>query len=388
MNWFSISVPKISRPSLGKLEAAYYQHNFKTDVAQATFGFMYFSVIFLVFIWSDHYFFGFTPMFFKLAAVRLASLVITMALLFFLKRAKTYPEFQNIALLLAFNAIIWIEFVDWSRPLSYIGYAPINTLIILGFYLVVPIQLGKKVLVASIFNLFEILDMVRTTLTAETKFVIIIAYVAANLLGVILSYWLDSYRRYNFLLLKMEEREKKKLRSLAMIDPLTRAKNRRAFTTQGRIEVERAKRHGHPLSIALLDMDSFKVINDTHGHGAGDKVLKHFTRLIKQNIRKQDIFARLGGDEFGLLMPETSQTEAAQVVDRIIKICHQAELQIGTDKVCFSISIGAVQQDSHSFDHLMRHADKVLYQAKQNGGNQIVWSTKENPENKLSNRPN
>ena len=385
MNWIRGLFPKITGLHLGKFETAYHQHHLKADIAQTTFGFLFFGALSLFFIRTDYFFFGTRYMFFAVAGVRLISAAVSVGIIYFMQKAKTVQEFQSLALILMFNVIMVIMFIDWTRPTHRPSSLSINALFILAMYVILPIPIKLRALGTGLLTLFEFVNLARRTSGVELWFTVITTYMVANFLGLVISHWIDSYRRYNFSLLKMEEQEKKRLRRLAMIDPLTQAKNRRAFTTQGKIEVERAKRHGHQLSVAIIDMDTFKNINDSFGHSSGDKILKQFVRVIKQHIRKQDVFARLGGDEFGLLMPETGQKEAMLIVDRIMEICRQTNFSVSKNKVSLSISIGALEHDGHTFDNLLQDADKLLYLAKQKGGNQIVWGSRDFLQDNSSN---
>jgi len=386
MSWIRGLFPKTVELQLGKFESAYHQHHLKADIGQTTFGFLFFGALSLFFIRADYFFFGMDRMFFVLAAVRLISAAVSVGIIYFMQKVKTVQEFQSLALILMFNVILVIEFIDWTRPDNRPGSMSINALIILAMYLIMPIPIKYRALGMGLLTLFEFINLARRAANIEVWFIIMIGYGAANILGFVMSQWINFNRRYNFSLLKLEEQEKKRLRRLAMIDPLTQAKNRRAFTSQGRIEVERAKRHGHQLSVAIIDMDTFKDINDSFGHGVGDKVLRQFVRVIKRHIRKQDVFARLGGDEFGLLMPETGQKEALLIVNRIMEICRKANFSAAREKIKLSISIGALEQDGHTFDNLLRDADKLLYLAKQKGGDQIVWGSEDFLQNSSSMR--
>src|ERR1041385_2453365 len=109
-----------------------------------------------------------------------------------------------------------------------------------------------------------------------------------------------------------------RLRELAMIDSLTGVLNRRAFLDHADGEWVRHRRHNHPLSCAMIDVDGFKKINDTFGHAAGDAVLQHIGALLRASLRATDLPARLGGDEFVALMPETSFEGALATAERLL----------------------------------------------------------------------
>ncbi|HEY1403196.1 MAG TPA: diguanylate cyclase, partial [Pyrinomonadaceae bacterium] len=106
-------------------------------------------------------------------------------------------------------------------------------------------------------------------------------------------------------------------RELARTDDLTGVINRRSFFEASQQEINRARRHRHPFTVAYMDVDDFKLVNDNYGHSIGDTVLRSVTQTIKNNIREIDLVARLGGDEFVILMPETDEISAQAVVTRV-----------------------------------------------------------------------
>ncbi len=156
-------------------------------------------------------------------------------------------------------------------------------------------------------------------------------------------------------------------------DPLTNALNRRAVLERLDEEIKRSARFNCPLSIAMLDIDHFKEINDTHGHLVGDIVLTEAVACIFKSLRPYDLVGRYGGDEFILIFPNTNNRDAHAICCRI----HEAFLQnpiIAKDlKIPLTISVGLASSDADSYfaDDLIRHADDALYKAKRNGRNQV-----------------
>lgn len=149
-------------------------------------------------------------------------------------------------------------------------------------------------------------------------------------------------------------------------DPLTGLLNRRGFLEVARQEVERSRRYGRPLTLAYLDCDDFKVVNDTHGHAAGDRLLRAVAAVMRGSSRTLDVAARLGGDEFVLLLPETEAQEAREALERLM-----ARVRTGLDAQGWpaSLSIGAVtlERATHSVEAILEIADRVMYRAKQRG---------------------
>jgi diguanylate cyclase (GGDEF)-like protein len=162
----------------------------------------------------------------------------------------------------------------------------------------------------------------------------------------------------------------------AQIDGLTGLWNRTYFDRRLVEELAGCARHGRPLSLAMLDIDRFKLINDTFGHPAGDAVLTGVSSLIRREIRDSDLACRFGGEEFTLIMPDTLPGDAAVLCERIRTTLENVVWPRHPDHVV-SISIGLVgstQCGSHPPEFWLEAADRNLYRAKTTGRNQTVWS--------------
>jgi diguanylate cyclase (GGDEF)-like protein len=159
-------------------------------------------------------------------------------------------------------------------------------------------------------------------------------------------------------------------RYFARTDFLTHLSNRKMFYDAASAEIERSKRYGQPFSLAYLDLDNFKKVNDLYGHKAGDKLLKIVSIVIRRNIRRIDIAARLGGDEFAVLLPETGGEAAEAVVTKLRNM-----LQVAMDRhrwpVTFSIGIATYETAPLSVDELVSSADDLMYAAKRGGKDRI-----------------
>ena len=162
---------------------------------------------------------------------------------------------------------------------------------------------------------------------------------------------------------------------LASLDSLTNIKNRRAFSKKALDEFSRAKRYDRPLSLMLIDIDYLKTINDTHGHLAGDEVIRYCASIMEKEIREQDMLGRLGGDEFGILLPETRLTESAIIGKRIQRQYRQGITLAGGVKLGLSISLGVAEitDGDQCYEDLFKRADQMLYKAKENGRNCLVF---------------
>ena len=158
-------------------------------------------------------------------------------------------------------------------------------------------------------------------------------------------------------------------RRMAMVDPLTGAMNRRAFQLVAERERMRAGREGTPLSLAYLDLDGFKEVNDRFGHGAGDDLLAEFATRVTNEIRGTDLLARIGGDEFVLLLPDTDAREAVVVVDRVRTLLDET---FPDTSVTTSAGIATYRFPPNTVDAMLAGADDLLYQAKERGGDTVV----------------
>jgi diguanylate cyclase (GGDEF)-like protein len=167
-----------------------------------------------------------------------------------------------------------------------------------------------------------------------------------------------------------------RLSQLAVTDSLTGLANRRALLETMNREIERSKRHAHPLAIIMFDLDRFKVINDLHGHAAGDRVLQRVAELASSVVRSGDLLARHGGEEFLLLAPETGRSEAVLLAERIRGALHAAEVPLDHTTIRFTASFGiaTLNEDDRDASTVIARADQALYVAKEGGRNRVVAS--------------
>jgi two-component system cell cycle response regulator len=166
-----------------------------------------------------------------------------------------------------------------------------------------------------------------------------------------------------------------KMAELSTKDELTGLYNRRYFMEFSEREVAGAARYEQDLSLLMLDLDFFKQINDTHGHPAGDAVLKQTARLLKTSIRNYDAACRYGGEEFAVIMPNTCLTDARIFCERVRKKIEASTVRYDSKKIRFTVSIGLAQfvpEIDKSIAHLIKRADDGLYAAKQQGRNRVI----------------
>ncbi len=160
----------------------------------------------------------------------------------------------------------------------------------------------------------------------------------------------------------------KRLEDMAVRDKLTGAYNRQVFEELVDDAISLANKESHPLSLAVIDLDHFKQVNDNYGHPAGDLVLQRVVALCQRHIAQVGTLCRWGGEEFVVLLPHMTQQEAYQRMESI-----RAEIAMHASQPQVTVSIGVVQyQQNESLLHLFNRADQAMYTAKSEGRNKVV----------------
>ena len=158
--------------------------------------------------------------------------------------------------------------------------------------------------------------------------------------------------------------------TLARTDYLTGAANARAFHEIAEAEIERMRRYGRPFTIAYMDVDDFKTVNDRLGHSIGNDLLRVLVNAIRKNLRATDTVARMGGDEFAVLLPETDQGSAREVIQKVQGRL-SAEMQANEWPVSFSIGVLTCLDPPRSVNSLLKYADDLMYTVKRSGKNDL-----------------
>ncbi len=171
--------------------------------------------------------------------------------------------------------------------------------------------------------------------------------------------------------MKELEEKNREIKILAETDSLTRTYNRRKVFEKLEEEMIRSERYGNHLSVIIFDIDLFKSVNDTYGHLVGDKILYEIAKIVKQNIRKPDIFGRYGGEEFIIILPETNSKGATGLAEKIRKIIEKHDFGIDR-KVTISLGVTSYKYGD-TVDSLISRADKALYKAKEAGRNKVFY---------------
>lgn len=172
------------------------------------------------------------------------------------------------------------------------------------------------------------------------------------------------------------QRAEDELKTLAAVDTLTGIANRRVFLEHSANALAILRRYGTPFSLALIDIDHFKAINDQYGHPTGDQALKCVTQSIAHHLRSSDCFGRLGGEEFGILLPNTLADDAMALCERLRQIVATTPVRHGhlSFQVHISIGVAPAHARETSIEELMTLADQALYRAKTAGRNRVACS--------------
>ncbi len=174
------------------------------------------------------------------------------------------------------------------------------------------------------------------------------------------------------------EEAQTQLREMAITDGLTGLYNYRYFKEQLIHEVDRAARHNESFSLIMLDIDHFKHYNDTHGHLAGDKVLKELARLLRDNVRKIDVAARYGGEEFALILVQTPHQASGVVARKLQTLVQEFPFAYGEQqpegRLTISMGVSTYPEDGATAEQLIAVADRRLYRAKAEGRNRVVMA--------------
>ena len=183
--------------------------------------------------------------------------------------------------------------------------------------------------------------------------------------------WLWSFASFGVLfgtLYALVRVASRRLEHLAYFDALTGLANRRLLRERAEAQIALARRNGSSVAMLYMDLNRFKAINDSLGHGAGDDLLKQVAARLRETVRESDTLARLGGDEFALVI-DAGQEDAVRAAQRIAHLLRQP-FKLGEQEVTVNISIGIalLPGDSPSFDELTKHADIAMYRAKRDGG--------------------
>lgn len=164
-----------------------------------------------------------------------------------------------------------------------------------------------------------------------------------------------------------------KIKQVSDTDDLTGLYNMRAFSNMLQRAFKQSVRYGHSMSVVMIDSDNLKQINDKHGHDAGNRLLQHLVRCVREQLRGSDVMARFGGDEFIVLLSETNSKGAQEMAERIRKAIEISRFNIrgGDTNVTVSLGVASYPDDGGNLEVILDKADKAMYRAKQKGRNKV-----------------
>jgi diguanylate cyclase (GGDEF)-like protein len=165
-----------------------------------------------------------------------------------------------------------------------------------------------------------------------------------------------------------------RLQDMASHDPLTQVFNARAYYNACDQHLAQSQRSQQPFSVLFIDLDHFKAINDTHGHAAGDEVLRVVARTLREQLRRSDLLGRIGGEEFSVLLPDTALAGALQVAENLRQAIAQCQPQVDGQGLRITASIGVASRSpgEHTMQALQQSADQAMYEAKKAGRNRVT----------------
>jgi len=168
-----------------------------------------------------------------------------------------------------------------------------------------------------------------------------------------------------------------KLRELSTIDALTKIQNRRSFDERLNMELDRTRRYEVPCALVMIDLDRFKIVNDRHGHLAGDQVLQHVAALLEAGKRSGDLIARYGGEELAAILPHTEAADAAAWAERARARIESEATRFHGEAIVVTASFGVASASPRAEDpaRLIEAADRALYATKQRGGNAVTLAS-------------
>ncbi|MCR5876701.1 GGDEF domain-containing protein [Phenylobacterium sp. J426] len=174
----------------------------------------------------------------------------------------------------------------------------------------------------------------------------------------------------------LSRRREAELANLAASDPLTGLANRRGFMAEARAAAQACRAAGHPLTLLMIDLDHFKLVNDTYGHPTGDRVLRVVADRCRAALREDDLLGRLGGEEFAVLLPRTDHVEGSAIAERLRQAISTSPVAVDNLALTMRISVGgATRADGDvQLDALLAQADVALYMAKRSGRDRVVFA--------------
>jgi diguanylate cyclase (GGDEF)-like protein len=361
---------------LGDLEGDYRAFYLKNDIGQMMLALIIAIVSVLSMLRVDFILFKDRPgLLLWLIAYRGGFIFVTLLVMFAIRRTTKMRVYDRLVLAWIILMILFFTLSNLTRPTNDLTIAS-EIIIPFSIYVLSPLKIKHNFALAFVFTVAALFVnyFLKTGIEPLVLYATATAQIIVHTLGLGSALQIQSYRRRSFKAYILEKDAKEMVAYLANIDPLTKSLTRRHFFNIAESEFLRYSRYRRPLSILILDADTFKDINDTYGHHAGDIVLRSLSLVAMEQKRAQDTFGRLGGEEFGLLLPETTLEQARIVAERIQKTWEQTPTNMDGELIHSTVSIGGAEaaHEDASFEDVLRRADRMLYKAKGRGKNQVA----------------
>lgn len=361
---------------LGDSENDYRLHHLADDIAQSRIAYFLWFVTNVSLIAFDYLLLGPSQAF---AGVLLARLVFAAAIgaaLVIFRRITTVRSYELMTLGFSLVMAAYVYAINASRPPDYFANFVLDIIFPLCAFLVIPNRLFFCTISAVAFLACNLVTLFvdRQGVPPMFRNVVIVANVLFIILGFLVAARVNSFRRRAYRLYRDEISSRRMIERIASIDDLTGSMTRRSFLAALDHELRRSRRFGRVLTVILMDLDAFKLVNDGHGHHAGDELLRTLAKTVSTHKREIDMFGRLGGEEFCLMLPETPLDGAVLVAERIRESWASMEHPFEGAVLRSTVSIGVATLAKTDEDHhaLLRRADALLYTAKRAGRNRVA----------------
>lgn len=361
---------------LQELEGDYRTANLPLDKAQCML-YMAVAAVSVVCMWlvDTILFRGQPGQILFVALVRGFFVLVTAGFMFAINRVTRVRTFDLLLSGWTLFTLIFLLLFNFTRPADTLTTI-FDIIAVFALYVLSPLKLRQNLILGGVFSAVTLLIdfFVKVGVGPAELAQAAAAHLIVQVLGLGAALQLQSYRRRSYKAFIEERDAREMVAYLANIDPLTKSLTRRHFFNIAESEFKRFERYRRPFAVLVLDADHFKQINDTHGHHAGDIVLRSLSLVAMEQKRVQDTFGRLGGEEFGLILPETTLEQACVVAERIRAVWEQSPSTMDGRLIHSTVSIGVAEarEGDKAFDNVLHRADLMMYQAKERGRNCVV----------------
>lgn len=370
------------------LETMFQQRVYHANARDARIALSVAAALMVLFFYTDYVYLRGTPGLWVLGAMRIGTALLAMAAVWLYAWRPSLIISGWLMTGLEMIAHAAYGLLVWYRPDDLAWHSATFMIMLMSLFILFPNRLMLMV-ASAVFGIAAMLTHVELAMSLPAPRVVALALVLAlpALIGYIAARRFGVSRRVAFLRIIREQRVndalqaevakrqvlEAELRRLAETDPLTGVSNRRRFEAVAADELSRARRLGLPVTLCLLDLDHFKRINDTHGHGAGDEVLIAVARLCRDHLRTSDVVARLGGEEFVILLPETGLGKAEHLCTRLLAAVAAEPVHAGATEIPVTATAGLAEaRAGESLAALLERADRALYEGKAAGRDRAV----------------